>query len=86
MPIVSRKIAPIAWIAAALMWIAPAVASENTVDFNRDIQPILERSCYACHGPKQQMGKLRLDTNKAATSVVRPGHPDEVDDHGSASR
>jgi len=31
-----------------------------------DVQPIFERSCYACHGEKQQMGQLRLDVREAA--------------------
>ena len=31
------------------------------VDFATQIQPILESSCYSCHGPEKQKGKLRLD-------------------------
>jgi hypothetical protein len=33
----------------------------HAVDFNRDVRPILEARCVACHGPKKQRGDLRLD-------------------------
>lgn len=42
----------------------PAQAAK--VDFVKDVQPIFAKSCYGCHGPKQQMGGLRLDSKKAA--------------------
>ncbi|MBM3801345.1 MAG: DUF1549 domain-containing protein [Acidimicrobiia bacterium] len=32
-----------------------------TVDFNRDIAPILEERCLGCHGSVQQLSGLRLD-------------------------
>ena len=35
---------------------APAAA----VDFARDVQPLLERHCYECHGTKKGRGRLRL--------------------------
>ena len=36
------------------------------IDFARDVQPILRRSCQGCHGAAMQMGGLRLDA-KATT-------------------
>jgi hypothetical protein len=36
------------------------------VDFNRDIEPILESRCYGCHGPKNASKGLRLDLRTAA--------------------
>src|SRR4051812_25672892 len=42
-------------------------------DFAKDVQPILETSCLACHGSKLQMGGLRLDSRKAALAVIEPG-------------
>ena len=38
--------------------------AERSIDFNREIRPILSRNCFACHGPdaqNRQMG-LRLDS------------------------
>ena len=38
----------------------PPVAT-GAVDFTKDIEPILESHCYACHGAKKQESGLRLD-------------------------
>jgi hypothetical protein len=43
----------------------PAPAA-RTVDFAKDVQPILANSCYECHGPEKQKGGLRLDEKAAA--------------------
>src|SRR5581483_8888250 len=61
---------------ALFVWAVASTAQPQParVDFNKQIQPIFERSCYACHGPKQQMAKLRLDSKAAAfTKVLVPG-------------
>src|SRR5262245_53218159 len=42
----------------------PAPASQS-VEFTRDIQPILNVRCVQCHNSKSQMGGLRLDSSKA---------------------
>ena len=36
-------------------------ASTKKIDFQRDIEPILAKRCYSCHGPDAQEGELRLD-------------------------
>jgi hypothetical protein len=36
------------------------------VDYQRDVKPILARSCTSCHGAGKQKGSLRLDTAAAA--------------------
>jgi len=43
------------------------------VDFVKEIQPLLEKSCYACHGEKLQMGGLRLDSRKLALDGGQSG-------------
>ncbi|MFN4260171.1 MAG: DUF1553 domain-containing protein [Gemmataceae bacterium] len=39
----------------------PALAVES-VDYARDIKPILAEKCYSCHGALQAKAKLRVDT------------------------
>jgi hypothetical protein len=38
----------------------------QTVDFVRDVKPILEARCYECHGPRKSRGRLRLDFKASA--------------------
>ncbi len=41
-------------------------ASADTVDFVRNVQPILQQHCYRCHGDKKQKSGLRLDIKSEA--------------------
>ncbi len=59
-------------------------ARGETVDFGRDVLPVLANRCYRCHGPDpgpRQAG-LRLDVRENAVAerkgrvVIRPGAPD----------
>src|SRR5882672_5952802 len=49
------------------------------VGFVKDIQPILARSCYECHGPKKAEAGLRWDVKEIAMKgsehgqVIIPG-------------
>ena len=43
----------------------PAAAA-RALDFGVDIQPLLQRNCYSCHGAEHQEGGLRLDLKKRA--------------------
>ena len=43
------------------------------VDFTHDVQPILAKSCEGCHGPKLQLGGLRLDARDAALAGGQSG-------------
>jgi ankyrin repeat protein len=36
------------------------------VDFEKDIQPLLEEKCYSCHGAEVQQAGLRLDSRQPA--------------------
>src|SRR5262245_9975941 len=42
-------------------------AAVRPIDFQVDIQPILARHCYSCHGPEKQKADLRWD-DKASLS------------------
>lgn len=60
---------------------------ENTkpvVDFTQQIQPLLAKHCYSCHGPDIQEGGLRLDQSEQAFKqleseaiAVVPQHPEK---------
>ncbi|MEO2022858.1 MAG: DUF1549 domain-containing protein, partial [Pirellulaceae bacterium] len=55
-------------------------AAEPTIDFNRDVRPILANRCFRCHGPdaKQRKSELRLDQRSVAVDdlgVIVPGDP-----------
>ena len=49
------------------------------VDYLKDIQPILEKNCYSCHGAAVQMSGLRLDNREgflaggAMGKIIVPG-------------
>jgi mono/diheme cytochrome c family protein/cell division protein FtsB len=45
-----------------------AVAADKSVDFVRDVRPILVNNCFACHGPddKQRKARLRFDVEDSA--------------------
>src|SRR5437763_711219 len=71
------------WLPAALA-VQPSGAKSSpaattSVDFARDVAPILRTNCLACHGPDKARGGLRLDTRRGALKgsdtgpVLRPG-------------
>jgi hypothetical protein len=64
---------PRSWPLAVAV-LAVAVRAAATVEYNRDVRPILSDKCFVCHGPAAAAGtsKLRLDR---PSSVVVPGDP-----------
>lgn len=72
-----------AWLIRSLLFSACALAAsvdvcaeKPTIDFARDVQPILAQHCYACHGPDAATRKadLRLDQRESALEQILPGH------------
>ena len=49
-------------------------ATPGPVDFLRDVQPILEKSCYTCHGPEKQKADYRLDRKEIALKGGETGN------------
>lgn len=67
-------------LAALLPWSATvAVSAEpgsgSSIDFARDIRPILAAKCFTCHGPdpKQRKARLRLDTPGGTFGLAASG-------------
>jgi mono/diheme cytochrome c family protein len=61
---------------------APWAAAAAVVDFEREVQPLLQKHCIRCHGPQEQNGGLRYDDKTSALGqadsgkfAIVPGHP-----------
>ncbi len=59
-------------------------ASQEPVDFGRDIRPVLAKRCFHCHGPDKAESSLRLNSQKTAFAeadsglyAIVPGKPDK---------
>jgi len=63
--------APLA--AVCVLFGAATAARAEPVDFSRDIQPVLAKRCFACHGPDTQEAGLRLDSAAGATAALADG-------------
>src|SRR5262245_45652470 len=48
-------------------------ALPQTIEFNRDIRPILSDKCFKCHGPGLQMASLRFDLEEPAKHSLSGG-------------
>lgn len=51
---------------------------DRKVDYARDVQPILAKHCYRCHGPQRQKGGLSLHLKARALAGGDGGPPFEV--------
>ncbi len=64
-----------------ILALVPLVAAGQSVEFNRDIRPILSDKCYTCHGPSSvnRQANLRFDIESGAKvrQVIVPGHADQ---------
>jgi hypothetical protein len=58
-----------------------AAKPKGTLEYNRDVRPILAENCFACHGPDSAARKagLRIDRRDEAISMkaIVPGKPAE---------
>ncbi len=57
----------------------------SKVDFAGQIQPILARKCYSCHGPDLQEGGLRFDNRETVVGEAESGKPALVAGKADAS-
>src|SRR4029079_12895142 len=58
-------------------------SASKTVDYVKDVKPVLAQNCYGCHGPEVQQSGLRLDLRQNALRggdygpVIIPGKSGE---------
>ncbi|QEH34570.1 Planctomycete cytochrome C [Aquisphaera giovannonii] len=67
--------------ATSLRAAGPGPPTKASIQFNRDVRPILSENCYSCHGPdrNRRKAKLRLDERASAlaSKAIVPGKPGE---------
>lgn len=73
-------------VAAVAMSVAARAPAAESLNYNRDIQPILAEHCLHCHGQDEgtRKGRLRLDVRDAALkggksdgAAIVPGKPEQ---------
>ena len=71
----------VATLSLASAWVL--AAADKPVSFSKDIQPVLENSCWKCHGSAIQLSKLDLRTREKALKggekgpAIVPGKAEE---------
>ncbi len=58
---------------AAIIGLAASWGALAAPDFQKEILPILQKSCIECHGAEKQKGKLRLDSQEASLKGGKDG-------------
>lgn len=70
------------FISLSFLFGVSQLAAEDTIDFRRDIEPILEKHCIQCHGPDEVESDFRVDRKAtliggggSGIETVLPGDP-----------
>jgi hypothetical protein len=60
------------------LWLIAQSPAADSIQFNRDIRPILSDNCFFCHGPdgNTRHADLRLDTPDGLSMVIVPNDPE----------
>jgi cytochrome c553 len=61
-------------------------APPASVDFQRDVRPILEKRCFECHGAETQESGLRLDVRESLLKGGKSGRPAVLPGQSGKSR
>lgn len=80
----SRLIRRTILVGSLFLGLAGSLTADDTLQFNRDIRPILSANCFQCHGfdSKARQAELRLDIPDGALTehdgrvAIKPGKPD----------
>lgn len=66
---------------ASIVGAKTSFGQQESIDFSRDVRPILSENCYACHGPDaaERQADLRFDLPNSAIEhgAITPGAPDD---------
>src|SRR5438874_333514 len=52
-------------------------AAKATIEFDRDVKPIFESTCFRCHGPEKPKSRFRLDNRESALKGGE-NNPDDI--------
>jgi hypothetical protein len=66
------------FLSLGLLLLVPlSVRAADAVDYRKDVKPVLQERCYACHGALAQKAKLRVDSGAhlLKSGVIVPGKP-----------
>jgi mono/diheme cytochrome c family protein len=73
------------WLSRAVgvlfsVWGLHAAVASDEISYRRQVQPLLARSCFACHGPdaQQRQADLRLDQESSAKEAAIVGGQPEA--------
>jgi ankyrin repeat protein/mono/diheme cytochrome c family protein len=72
--------------AAANSAFAETAIAKPKVDFASDIEPLLERSCAACHGGDRKRGKFSIASREAMLKGGQSGEPALLSGNSGASK
>ena len=67
MPMRPVSIRSLIFVCGLMLIVCHSSMAQDTVDYGRQIKPVLQARCYSCHGALKQEGGLRLDTVALAT-------------------
>ena len=74
MTITSRKIPTLVGVLVLVLggclYGSPGAAQERTVDFSREVRPILSQNCFTCHGPADDRRQRDTHLAPAASSMA----------------
>src|SRR3954462_12582973 len=73
---VRRRLAIVVGVAALLGLLNPTALggdSPAVVEFRTEIQPILQKYCYDCHGDGAKKGRIAFDALESDSAILDPG-------------